>query len=59
MYIFKIKSTSYNNKYNNKLCWVPRRNSIRDDGLIEVYVPETGEYILIRPKELEDEGYDG
>lgn len=55
MYIFKIKSTSYNNKYNNKLCWVPRRNSIRDDGLIEVYVPETSEYILIKPKELEDE----
>ena len=55
MYIFKIKSKAYNKKYLDKLCWVPRRNSIRDDGLIEVYVPETSEYILIKPKELEDE----
>ena len=55
MYIFKIKSKAYNKKYLNKLCWVPRRSIIRDDGFVEVYVPETSEYILVRPKDLEDE----
>jgi len=54
MYIFTIKTDKKEyKKYNGKLCAVPY-NAIRHDGYIEVYVFEYGEYILVRPSELED-----
>lgn len=54
MYIFKVKTDKKNyEKYNGEPCWVPNR-PFRHDGYIEVYVPKTGEFIMLRPSELED-----
>lgn len=54
MYIFTIKTNKKEYaKYNGKTCWIPQ-NPVRHDGFIEVYVLEYGEYILVRPSELED-----
>lgn len=54
MYIFKIDTDKPEyKKYNGKECWVPR-NPIREDGYVEVYIPSTNEYILVRPSELVD-----
>ena len=50
MYIFKIDTDKPEyEKYNGKECWV-----IREDGYVEVYIPSTNEYILLRPSELID-----
>lgn len=54
MYIFTIRTDKEEyKKYNGKECWVPS-NPIREDGYVEVYVLEYGDYILVRPSELED-----
>lgn len=54
VYIFRIKTDKPEyEKYNGKEAWIPR-NPVREDGFVEVYVPAYGEYILVRPSELED-----
>ena len=54
MYIFTINTAKKEySKYNNKQCWVVHQ-PFREDGFIEVYVPEEEAYILLRPSELED-----
>ena len=54
MYIFKVNTNKKEyEQYNGQPCWVPNR-PVTHDGYIEVYVPKTGEYIMLRPSELED-----
>lgn len=54
MYIFTIQTDAENyKKYNGQICFVPR-NPVREDGFVEVYIPTTNEYILLRPSELID-----
>ena len=54
VYIFRIKTDKPEyEKYNGKEAWIPR-NPVREDGFVEVYVPAYGEFILVRPSELED-----
>lgn len=54
MYKFTIRTNKeYYKKYDGEYCCVPRV-PITHDGYVEVYVPKTGEYILLRPSELED-----
>ena len=54
MYIFTIRTDKKQyKKYNGKECWVSR-NPVRVDGYVEVYVLEYGDFILVRPSELED-----
>jgi hypothetical protein len=54
MYVFTIETNKEEyKKYNGLQCFIPRV-PIREDGFVEVYVPSTGEYILLRPSELID-----
>lgn len=56
MYVFTIETNKEEyKKYNGLQCFIPRV-PIREDGFVEVYVPSTGEYILLRPSELIDWG---
>mgnify|MGYP007070219073 CR=1 FL=1 len=54
MYTFKVRTEKEPyKKYNGEPCLVCR-NPFRHDGFIEVYLPNVGEFILLRPSELED-----
>ncbi len=54
MYVFTIRTNRKEyTDFDGKQCLIPR-NPIRHGEFVEVYIPETRDYILLTPKELED-----